>query len=130
MKRPEQVRKKHRARVAVEKALKRGALLRPTNCSRCNRIPPPTKDGRAPIQGHHHLGYDRPLDVEWLCVRCHGQETPKFKLTVTHCPKGHPYSPENTYLGATRGERRCRECARERDRLRPCGWERSKHAAN
>ena len=34
----------------------------------------------------------------------------------THCPKGHPYTPENTYMNPrTSGERpsrRCRECMR------------------
>lgn len=32
----------------------------------------------------------------------------------THCPQGHPYSAENTYL-CPRGGRRCRACARKRD---------------
>lgn len=27
----------------------------------------------------------------------------------THCPKGHPYSPENTYI-TTEGGRKCRAC--------------------
>lgn len=30
----------------------------------------------------------------------------------THCPKGHPYSPENTGIHK-RGHRYCRTCARE-----------------
>lgn len=30
----------------------------------------------------------------------------------THCPKGHPYSSENTYL-PKRGGRMCRECRRQ-----------------
>lgn len=34
----------------------------------------------------------------------------------THCPAGHPYSAENTYINPTRGIRICRACARERDR--------------
>ena len=34
----------------------------------------------------------------------------------THCPKGHEYSPENTYVW--RGMRDCRECSRIRDRAR------------
>lgn len=31
----------------------------------------------------------------------------------THCPQGHPYSPENTYLTPI-GGRSCRTCRRER----------------
>lgn len=31
----------------------------------------------------------------------------------THCPKGHPYDTENTYM-TPRGARGCRACARER----------------
>ena len=30
----------------------------------------------------------------------------------THCPSGHPYSPENTFIHAA-GDRRCRICQRE-----------------
>jgi hypothetical protein len=30
---------------------------------------------------------------------------------TTHCPRGHEYSPENTYVDPT-GGRRCRECSR------------------
>jgi hypothetical protein len=33
----------------------------------------------------------------------------------THCPTGHPYSAENTYI-SPKGGRICRACARERDR--------------
>lgn len=42
---------------------------------------------------------------------------PKGKLPKkTHCPQGHPYDEENTYV-AQRGDRQCRICRRERDRL-------------
>ncbi|WP_329376175.1 HNH endonuclease signature motif containing protein [Streptomyces sp. NBC_01483] len=34
----------------------------------------------------------------------------------THCPKGHPYSAENTYIHPRKNGRICRTCARERDR--------------
>lgn len=35
----------------------------------------------------------------------------------THCPQGHPYDEANTYKGRV-GGRKCRECARQHDRLR------------
>lgn len=31
----------------------------------------------------------------------------------THCPQGHPYSPENTYVNP-QGSRECRICHRRR----------------
>ncbi|MGA4867507.1 HNH endonuclease signature motif containing protein [Streptomyces lavendulocolor] len=34
----------------------------------------------------------------------------------THCPVGHPYSIENTYIHPRNNGRICRACARERDR--------------
>lgn len=35
----------------------------------------------------------------------------------THCPAGHEYTPENTYVQPTSGQRRCRTCKRHRDRV-------------
>ena len=32
----------------------------------------------------------------------------------THCPRNHPYSPENTYIAPGNGGRNCRTCVRER----------------
>lgn len=42
----------------------------------------------------------------------------------THCPKNHPYTPENTYWQQPRKPgnrplRKCRQCQCERDRARP-----------
>lgn len=36
---------------------------------------------------------------------------------ITHCPAGHPYDLENTYM--FRGSRKCRTCRREKKRVRP-----------
>lgn len=39
----------------------------------------------------------------------------------THCPQGHPYDEENTYIsyrGAGRAHRQCKECSRQRVRER------------
>lgn len=61
---------KERARRLVRTALLKGNLVRPDKCEECgNRSL--RCDGRAAIQAHHHLGHDRPLDVRWLCPRCH-----------------------------------------------------------
>lgn len=50
----------------VLRAIQRGDITRPDNCPRCRRAD-------SPIQGHH-ADYAKPLDVEWLCARCHGRE--------------------------------------------------------
>lgn len=34
----------------------------------------------------------------------------------THCPCGHAYTPENTYVHTFDGTRACRTCNRERKR--------------
>lgn len=41
----------------------------------------------------------------------------------THCPQGHEYSLENTYV-CPKGRRNCRRCARERPRDRRGTWTR------
>jgi hypothetical protein len=53
---------KHRAMAKVRNALKRGAIIRPEKCSNCN------KNKR--IEAHHE-DYNKPLEVIWLCSKCH-----------------------------------------------------------
>lgn len=57
----------------VEKAVLHGSLSRPKKCDRCGKEPPPFKDGRSAIQGHHH-DYTKPFEVRWLCQPCHHLE--------------------------------------------------------
>lgn len=64
-----------KARGALKVAVAAGRLIRPEACQRCNRIPGRGARGQALIQGHHH-DYSKPLDVEWLCAKCHRAETP------------------------------------------------------
>jgi transposase-like protein len=61
--------KKERAHNLVEKAIANGSLLRPGSCECCGGSGE-FKDGRTIIQAHHD-DYDRPLEVRWLCQKCH-----------------------------------------------------------
>jgi hypothetical protein len=54
------------ARQIYRRAVESGRLVPPDSCSRCGST------DRA-IHGHH-TDYDRPLDVVWLCWKCHCEE--------------------------------------------------------
>lgn len=58
------------ARRTVRMAIESGLLARPLICSRCEKSPPPRRDGRSKIHAHH-ADYSKPLAVEWLCPDCH-----------------------------------------------------------
>lgn len=50
------------------------------------------------------------------CKDCRALWKPSSRVTkaqLTHCPKNHEYTPENTYVDG-RGYKHCRTCARER----------------
>jgi hypothetical protein len=51
------------ARRKVQQEIKSGRLTPPTRCAAC--------DGCHVRIEAHHVDYSRPLDVMWLCVRCH-----------------------------------------------------------
>lgn len=53
-------RRKHRARVAVRKAVLRGTLSK-APCEGC---------GAVKVQAHHD-DYSQPLVVRWMCRKCH-----------------------------------------------------------
>ena len=63
----------------VRTAIKNGILVRPAECNRCGVTPGFAVDGRPMIQAHHH-DYEKPLDVEWVCTKCHREETPLPKV--------------------------------------------------
>ena len=71
---------------AVRSALESGRMTRPDRCSQCGAKNSPYADGRSSIQAHHHKGYDHPLDVEWLCARCHSATDEKKH------GEGHPFA--------------------------------------
>lgn len=53
---------KVRARSRVNRAVRDGRLVKPEACSRC---------GATQRIEAHHEDYSRPLDVTWMCARCH-----------------------------------------------------------
>ena len=59
----EWIRRKTRAKNEMYQATKKGIVVRPDECSKCHKKCKPMG---------HHSDYERPLDVEWLCAKCHG----------------------------------------------------------
>ena len=57
-----------RARSAVKRAIDSGELV-VSKCEICNEFPK-RSDGARAVQAHHE-DYLKPLEVKWLCVRCH-----------------------------------------------------------
>lgn len=55
---------KHRARGALNHYVNKGKIIKPKKCSKCCSV--------SNIHGHHY-DYEKPLDVEWLCGKCHGK---------------------------------------------------------
>lgn len=53
----------------TEEAIERGKLIRPEACEICGNSYK-FKDGRTAIQAHH-CDYNKPLEVMWLCQKCH-----------------------------------------------------------
>jgi transposase-like protein len=58
-----------RAQNLLETAIQQGIIQRKTHCEKCGATGT-FKNGRTKIQAHH-ADYSRPLEVEWLCQKCH-----------------------------------------------------------
>lgn len=54
---------KYKAHRILQKAVARGAIIKPINCSVCNKT-------NCKISGHHD-DYSKPLVVIWVCDKCH-----------------------------------------------------------
>lgn len=55
---------KTRARALINTHVRRKKIRKPLNCEDCGL--------RFPLEAHHK-DYSKPLDVEWLCHRCHNK---------------------------------------------------------
>jgi hypothetical protein len=56
---------KNLARRQLQKAVRAGRIKKPEACQSCG-------DSGIALQGHHDAGYDKALEVLWLCRTCHG----------------------------------------------------------
>jgi len=74
-----------RAQNLVETALAQGVLIKPENCEQCG-LTGKFKNGRTTIQAHHS-DYNKPLEVEWLCQKCHHVWHKKHKAKRREEPK-------------------------------------------
>lgn len=68
----EQNKEKRNANSKLRYAINTGKIMRPNNCSECNKKCKP--DG-------HHLDYNKPLDVLWICSACHSRKSPRTIIT-------------------------------------------------
>ena len=57
-----------------------------------------------------NLRWGTPADNMHDCIR-NGNH---WKVNITHCPRGHEYTDENTYLIPATGHRMCRTCTLEK----------------
>lgn len=55
---------KYFARLELHNAVKRGDIVKPKCCENC---------GKEERLTAHHDDYSKPLEVSWLCYRCHGK---------------------------------------------------------
>ena len=57
---------KKRSRQKLREAVYSGKIHKPDTCEKCGSFMAASQ-----IHGHHHKGYDRWFDVQWLCAKCH-----------------------------------------------------------
>lgn len=67
------------ARRCVNPAVRAGVLVKPESCSSCGAVFDPNKPRS--LQAHHS-DYTKPLDVVWLCPKCHAEHHPNRRIGV------------------------------------------------
>lgn len=103
-------RDKSAARLKTSAAIQNGKLVRPDRCESCKRK-------RKHIEAHHD-DYAKPLDVRWLCRKCHGKEGKTYRSRVNYawaCAKcGRVRETQYRFMAAKR-----RYCSRKCTPNRP-----------
>jgi hypothetical protein len=89
---------KEKARQILHHEVRVGRIVKPETCERCDR---PGKPGPAGLHGHH-ADYSRPLDVEWLCPRCHSAEHRRLNFVTQNNGAGvsHHPAPQAKEIGS------------------------------
>ncbi len=62
---------KRKARYTISNAIAMGKLTRPDKCESCKQ--------KRFVEAHHE-NYSKPLDVEWLCTKCHSEVCKKVRV--------------------------------------------------
>lgn len=75
--------KKLAVRKKVHAAVRSGKLIKPDACERCGIV----KEKSEQIQAHHP-DYNEPLEVCWLCPKCHGGEHKRRDYIEPDLPEG------------------------------------------
>lgn len=63
---------------------------------------------------HLYVGNRSQNTMDSVVLRSHNSNSKKY---ITHCPKGHEYTPENTKIQKGTNKRSCRECDKNRKRM-------------
>jgi transposase-like protein len=82
--------KKKRVHHITEKAIHKNLITNPGTCETCGSSGV-FRDGRSCIQAHHD-DYDKPLEVRWLCQKCHHEWHKNNKAKNSHEEKGNEES--------------------------------------
>lgn len=84
--------------------------------------PPPDDSKTWVLHGDGNRRNNTPENLRWGDVLDNAADTvrhgtsARWQSTKTHCPRGHPYSEENTYINPSRGSRSCRTCKTQHNR--------------
>lgn len=84
----------YRARFRLSSAVANGRLVRASACSDCSRDEIPG-DHKTRLHGHHP-DYSKPLDVVWVCPKCHAKRHAQDRKEWNERKsKGLGVNPEN-----------------------------------